>query len=1112
MSNYEKIESKLRAAQRKIIFITVLSNLFSALAVSAFLLMVFALLNSFFWFSPAARQTMFFIWLGVTISAAGWSVLKPIFSPPSLRSIAIEFERQYPALREHLIAAWDLMHQQPSNYGYSQKIIEAVVKRALSKFSKLSEKPVLPLGVLRSRALLLAFFVILFFGLAIAIPQSFSLGLLKVTMPNASFPKHTETTLVVTFPKGKAVRFEDFTIKIRAEGKIPDKVFVYRKLGKQSWSPFEAKRERGSNKVFVYTFRQLSEDVEFYVRGGDYTSPVFKIKVYDLPRVVDVSLVYDYPAYTGLATERVERNDGNIDAIYGTKVTIEAKASKNLSSAVLEINDSIRIPMRVDGRMAFGTMTIKQPGHYKILVWDEDGQEDPQPIKYRISVREDEKPVVQILYPAKDVDINEEMVLPLEVYGGDDFGFSKFLIKFRIRNRDTTLRSVRIPFKQFGKKEVRVSYVWHLSGLGLVPDDVVEYWVEGYDNDFLRGPKMARSRKFAVRFPSIDEIMAKAMSEYDEQTQSVEDVSRKQKELMKQAEEMARKLSIAKDKLTYEQREQARKLLAQQQKLARQLEQTAKQLRETIERIERDRLVAQQIVEKMWEMQKLLEEILPQELKDAMRKLQEALEKLDPKLLEQAMKQLNITQEQLLQKLDRSLELLRRIRAEMKLDELRKLAESIKKLEDETKAGLRAGEDKDKLARMQQKAKEQLQKLEDEAEKLAEEMKQMSDMPADEMEKLSSELSQMQLPKMAQDAYDKISQGNRTGAMKMCANISSRLSKLSQRLSQIQSSMNQMLKQALNLDIKRTVQRLLYVSENLEEVINKLRDRSTPAQSQELARKIGEMRQNLKFVIEKVGEMGGKTFLIPPILYSVLVDADNALATATEKLSESRYLPYDRSPEIAYSKVNIAAEMLLRTKKSLNQAQSASGMQQLLQQLQRMCNKQGQINQQTIPLAAQCSKPGNLSPEAQAMAARLAAEQEALRKSLEKLRQEFEQHSNILGRMEKTIEDMKKVEEELRRLKVNQRTLERQDRILSRMLDAQRSIHKREFTRKRESRPGKDVVRKSPGPLPEDLGAKRNSAQQALLRILSKPYPREYQDAVRKYFKALSGLMAPKQE
>ena len=1098
------LSAKLKRARNLILITQIGMNLLVAIAVSGILFWVLTLLNGYFWFDTGVRLSFFLIWLGVSIFALFIAVIPPLLRPPSLRMIAIEFERKYPNLQENLIAAYDLANENTDEYGYSRFLVKAIVDRANRLVNNLSIRKLLPSNKVLERFGLLALILLLIVGTATAIPDKFAQGTIRIFYPQTPFPKITETTLTVSLPNtGKAVKFDDYTISIKSSGKLPDKVWVYRKLGRQGYSPFEARRDPTNPLLFKYTFRKITDDVEFFVIGGDFKSRIYKVNVLDLPRVLDVALEYHFPKYTRLATQKIERNDGNIDALRGTNVKITAKVSKKVQRAEIIVDDTLKIPMKCDGKSISGNLVVKNNGTYTINVRDEHGNTDPQPPRYTIRSQPDEAPIVQITLPGKDIDINEDMVVPIQVYGEDDFGFSKFLLKYSIITQDSIVHTFKLPFSLFGKKQVTLDFNWELDPLGIIPSDVVKYWIEGYDNDFIDGPQMGKSKVYSLRFPSIDEIIEEVTNNQNDQTESVDEAIKAQRDFIKKSEELTRQIQRDNDNISYEQREQVQQLIQQQQELVQNLKKTAEEMKKTIEKIQEHNLVAQQIVDKMWQIQKILDEIMPEELKEAIRKMQEALKQMDPDLLKQAMKQFQLSQKELAQKLDKTLELLKRIKAEMKLDELKNLAQRIKDLQDKINKGLKSGEDTKKLERMEKQAEEQLKNLEKNAKDLAKQMSEFKDMPSDEMKKLADELEKQNLPNEARNAQQKMQSGDMKGARKSGQKISQQMENIAQKLGDMQNQMNQMLQQQLSLDIQRTVRELLYISEAQEELMNEIENTRDRKKIIDYAAKQDELRTALKLSINRVYDMGGKTLLLPPAVGAELAESDKQMEQAIKSLAQGYGMSAEKNQSEALGALNAAAEILLRSMNSMCNSSSASGMQKLMQQLKNMCNKQGGINSQTLPLMGACQNPGGLTPQQRAMASRLAAEQAQLRKTLEQLQNEFKQHSNLLGRMDQTIEDMKQVEQDLKKFNVNERTLKRQDRILSRMLDAQKSLHKRQYTEKRRSRTGKDIVRKSPDQLPDDLGERRDLLQQSLLQILSNPYPRQYQGEVRKYFRAL---------
>jgi len=108
-----------------------------------------------------------------------------------------------------------------------------------------------------------------------------------------------------------------------------------------------------------------------------------------------------------------------------------------------------------------------------------------------------------------------------------------------------------------------------------------------------------------------------------------------------------------------------------------------------------------------------------------------------------------------------------------------------------------------------------------------------------------------------------------------------------------------------------------------------------------------------------------------------------------------------------------------------------------------------------------------------------------------------------LGRLGETGEDMKKVVQDLRGGRLDQQTVERQQRILSRLLDAPRSVEKRDYSRRRTSRPGVDVVRSSPGALSAELLKARPSLAALLARGGRDPVSPRYRAVVDQYFQAI---------
>jgi hypothetical protein len=179
---------------------------------------------------------------------------------------------------------------------------------------------------------------------------------------------------------------------------------------------------------------------------------------------------------------------------------------------------------------------------------------------------------------------------------------------------------------------------------------------------------------------------------------------------------------------------------------------------------------------------------------------------------------------------------------------------------------------------------------------------------------------------------------------------------------------------------------------------------------------------------------------------------------------------------------------------------SGSGMSEMMKKMGQMSQQQSGINQQTMMLMP---KPGmSLTMSQQQSLRKLGAEQEMLRRQLEELNEQLGKRGNMLGRLDALGEEMKKISEDLSRSKLDRKTIERQERILSRLLDAQRSVHRREFSRRRRADQGIDIARRSPV-LPDDYSNRDGWLSNIIEQALQEGYPRKYEKIIKAYFKSL---------
>jgi len=573
--------------------------------------------------------------------------------------------------------------------------------------------------------------------------------------------------------------------------------------------------------------------------------------------------------------------------------------------------------------------------------------------------------------------------------------------------------------------------------------------------------------------------------------------------IQEKSEELERDMGRTRE-LPWEKGQDIQKTLEGQQALREQIDKVAEKLGQDADKLSQSRSLNAELVQKLNELHQLLNQLHDQSILRAMQKVQDALKKMNPQDLERAMKEMKLTQEDVVRNLEKTIELLKQIKMEEKLEALaERAADMVRRqmaLNDSLARAKQPGEMKD------------LAKTEKEIQKLSKEQQAALDSLTAELKKMdkeSGEDAENQRERMKdlypvfQKSMDQMDQ-----AMKDQARESTQ--DLEHQLEAMRSAMNKM-KENFSLRRKNdTGKRMDAAIADLLEIADAQEDLLQDQQSQagERASTQQGLEETTEGAANRIGELGKKTLFITPEVMQAL-----GRALANQKNAVGRFSMEDMIGGLVSSKeatiaLNQAATALLKGRDAMNQAKSSTGFQEAMQQMQSLAGDQENLNGQSLSMlpGSQGSQgqAGRLTPDQAGALGRMAAEQEAIRQGLQQAMNKLgENGGGSMGQLGQTAEDMKKVAEDLRGGRLNQETVERQQRILSRLLDAPRSVEKRDYSRRRTSRPGVDVVRSSPGALSPDLLKSKPSLAALLARGGRDPVSPRYRALVDQYFQAI---------
>ena len=103
---------------------------------------------------------------------------------------------------------------------------------------------------------------------------------------------------------------------------------------------------------------------------------------------------------------------------------------------------------------------------------------------------------------------------------------------------------------------------------------------------------------------------------------------------------------------------------------------------------------------------------------------------------------------------------------------------------------------------------------------------------------------------------------------------------------------------------------------------------------------------------------------------------------------------------------------------------------------------------------------------------------------------------------DRIIDEMEEVIRDIEGGTLDENTLQKEERILSRLLDAQRSIHSRDYEKKRTSETAAEMYSDARG-VPESR-PQSQMLREEIRRAMALKAPGEFEDLIRLYFRALA--------
>jgi len=1052
-------------------------------------------------------QSVFVIALGAGL---GWLVWG-FFRKPSFATLALQVEKRFPPLKNLLVNAVQLSARRDGREGYSPELTAAAIQQAeeacrdLDFGRAIPKKPqAVAWGEVGICAILVLFLFLIF-------PSQSTKAFSQFLNLKAIQQAETQAVLKVEPGNGKVAKGQSFGIHIAVEGKTVREALVHRRAEGGVWEGAKATPLAANH--FEHNYESVMEPFEYYVTAGRLASEHYRVSISVKPVVTQFKLKAIYPGYAKVPPQEIPEGAGDVTALVGTVVEVSGKANVAIAGAKIQLSDSSSVGLKAQGPEFSGRFVVRKEATYHFEISDSAGKRNEDPPEYRITAIPDEPPAIRIAQPGRDIYLPENLVVPLALEAHDDFGITRMALKVRKGageqgGKGAEEKAVPIADLKGRVADTALVFSWDLNTLGLLAGEEAVYYAEVFDNDAVSGPKRGVSQTYRVRFPTVQEMYAQSQEEQKEALADLQGSLPAQEELKKEVERISQELKTQKN-LTWEKKQEIEQSLKHQEELLKELEKTSQGLQQAAEKAEQSPLVDMETVQKLQEVQRLMSEVMTEEMRKALEKLQEAMQKADPNMVQEAMKNLRLTQEELKQRLDKTIALLKDVQLEQKLKEAANKANDLLIRQQALKEATKQS-DKKEVPALAPKQKE----LKDEAKQLAKDLNSLSDslkithpQVSDSLAQLSQDVEGDSLSGAMEQAANQLSSQNPQEAMKNQEKAERALSKLSQGIKSAQNKKVGQDKKVLAEKMRNAMKDLLYLSEKQNELNQKMGNAASnpTADKDALAKEQQDLQAGAKKVADQLAEAGQKTMFLTPEIMRQMGGSLSKMGQAQQQLQQGNAGGAKQSGQDAQQGLNQTVMSLMDAMGRMQASGSASGLQEALEQMAGLSQQQEGVNQGTqgmMPIPGE----GQLSLQQRAEMARLAAEQGAIGKGMRDVQRSLEGtgESGLQGRVNEIAKDMEKVAEDLKTRKVDRQTIERQQKILTRLLDAQRSVRERDMTERRKSEVAKPYEPKPPKPLPGDLGDQQKKVREALLKALKEGYPPEYEELIRAYFKALA--------
>ena len=670
-SNYSVIETKLDDFIRKFYSNRIVVGLLLLVSVAAVSLFSVFMIESFAFMSPLVKTILFYFLMFVFLAIFVFFIALPLAKLCKIIPY-ISYEEAAGIISGYFSDNNDmLLNVIQLNRGESNDFLVAAINQKIDKISPwnftnaINFRKTLKFLCVSGGILLLILLASYLFKSKVSSGASRFFNYSVYYQPDNPYTVH------ILNDSMRCASGDDFTLLVEVDGpSSPQDVFVRN-------SVLNVRMNVDSANHYSYTFRNVTDKIDFHVGYLGFQSDDYTVSVLQKPQILGVTVSVTPPAYTQIKSDEFE-NTGDFTVPYGSQITWNFDVDHCQGFDFYA--DTARVETKIDDNNVVAKKTALKSFDYRYKAVGESGFAS-QSDMFHVNIVPDYYPQIQVV---SAVDTSAANAVFFSGHIADDYGFHSLTFKYYDSKNPQSVKSQAIEFAQ----NISQDFYFYFD-FNNMPKSV-SYYFEVRDNDAVSGYKASKTPLSVYTTITNEEKAERVNNLNNSISDKIDQAKRLLNELGNDLNDFQKSVS-SNDKISDWEKQLKLNNLAEKQNRLEQLMNDLAQENMSKNAFENQLTpdMSEELLEKQRQLQELWDNLLNDDIKELLDKINEMKNALSEYNLRDNISDMKFDFDQINEQLERNSELMKMYNVDNKLqnlsndldklvDEYRELSEQLK--------------------------------------------------------------------------------------------------------------------------------------------------------------------------------------------------------------------------------------------------------------------------------------------------------------------------------------------------------------------------------------------------------------------------------------------------